>query len=250
MNYAVVNAITASERGVGEMTLSVTGEVHIRNNDSVKIATVFSGDGNGPSAATAAAVAPIQYLVTGGYDGLIIDKVDFQIVSTDRKTLATLDRITVDRNEVHPGETVALSALMREPNGQTFIEQYSVLIPPGLSAGTVQLMVGDGTTMTGMELKRSPSGIPMDLTTVIRELNKLRRNDRLYVRVLSNQPGVVIRGEEMPSLPPSMLGLLDTDRASSRNVTSMGSSAVAEYEFPQSKYVIQGQQSLTLTVKP
>jgi hypothetical protein len=104
--------------------------------------------------------------------------------------------------------------------------------------------------MTGIELKRSPSGIPMDLTTVIRELNKLRRNDRLYVRVLSNQPGVVIRGEEMPSLPPSMIGLLDTDRASSRNVTSMGSSAVAEYEFPPSKYVIQGQQSLTLTVKP
>jgi len=250
MNYAVVNAITASERGVGEMTLSVTGEVHIRNNDSVKIATMFSGDGNGPSAATAAAVAPIQYLVTGGYDGLIIDKVDFQIVSTDRKTLATLDRITVDRNEIRPGETVALSALMREPNGQTFIERYSVLIPTGLPAGTVQLLVGDGTTMTGMELKRSPSGIPMDLATVIRELNKLRRNDRLYVRVLSNQPGVVIRGEEMPSLPPSMIGLLDTDRASSRNVTSMGSSAVAEYEFPQSKYVIQGQQSLTLTIKP
>jgi hypothetical protein len=250
MNYAVVNAITASERGVGEMTLSVTGEVHIRNNDSVKIATMFSGDGNGPSAATAAAVAPIQYLVTGGYEGLIIDKVDFQIVSTDRKTLATLDRITVDRNEVRPGETVALSALMREPNGQTFIERYSVLIPTGLPSGTVQLLVGDGTTMTGIELKRSPSGIPMDLKTVIRELNKLRRNDRLYVRVLSNQPGVVIRGEEMPSLPPSMIGLLGTDRASSRNVTSMGSSAVAEYEFPQSKYVIQGQQSLTLTVKP
>jgi len=250
MNYAVVNAITASERGIGEMTLSVTGEVHIRNNESVKLATVFSGDGNGPSMATAAAVAPIQYLVTGGYEGLIIDKVEFQIVSTDRKTLATLDRITVDRNEVRPGETLALSALMREPNGQTFIERYSVLIPPGLPAGTVQLLVGDGTTMTGIELKRSPSGIPMDLPTVIRELNKLRRNDRLYVRVLSNQPGVVIRGEEMPSLPPSMIGLLDTDRASNRNVTSMGSSAVAEYEFPQSKYVIQGQQSLTLTVKP
>jgi hypothetical protein len=250
MNYAVVNAITASERGVGEMTLSVTGIVRIRNNESVQIATMFTGDGNGPSMATAAAVAPIQYLVTGGYDGLIIDKVEFDIVSTDRKTLATLDRITVDRNEVRPGETVSLSALMREPNGQTFIERYTVQIPPGLPAGTVQLLVGDGTTMTGMELKRSPSGIPMDLKTVIRELNKLRRNDRLYVRVLSNQPGVVIRGEEMPSLPPSMIGLLDTDRASSRNVTSMGSSAVAEYEFPQSKYVIQGQQSLTLTVKP
>ena len=250
MNYAVVNAITASERGIGEMTLTVTGEVHIRNNDSVKIAAMFAGDANGPSMATAAAVAPIQYLVGGDYEGLIIDKVEFQIVSTDRKTLATLDRITVDQSDVRPGETVALSALMREPNGQTFVERYSVVIPPGLPTGTIQLLVGDGTTMTGMELKRSPAGVPMDLKTVIRELNKLRRNDRLYVRVLSNQRGAVIRGEELPSLPPSMIGLLDSDRASSGNVTSMGSSAVAEYELPQSKYVIQGQQSLTLTVKP
>ena len=153
MNYAVVNAITASERGVGEMTLSVTGEVHIRNNDSVKIATMFAGDGNGPSMATAAAVAPIQYLVTGGYDGLIIDKVDFDIVSTDRKTLATLDRITVDRNEVRPGETLALSALMREPNGQTFIERYSVLIPPGTAGrnGSVACWRWDDDNRNGIE---------------------------------------------------------------------------------------------------
>jgi hypothetical protein len=250
MSYAVINSITASERGIGEMTLAVTGQVHIRNNETVNIATMFSGDGNGPSMATAAAVAPIQYLVTGGYEGLIIDKIEFDIVSTDRKTLATLDRITVDHNEVRPGETLALSALMREPNGQTFVESYSVLIPPGLPAGTVQLTVGDGTTLTGAELKRSSSGIPMDLKTAIRELNKLRRNDRLYVRILSNQPGVVIRGEELPSLPPSMIGLMDSDRASNRNVTAMGTSAVAEYELPQSKYVFQGQQSLTITVKP
>jgi hypothetical protein len=250
MSYTVINSITASERGIGEMTLAVTGQVHIRNNDSVNIASMFAVDVNGPSLATAAAVAPIQYLVTGGYEGLIIDKIEFDIVSTDRKTLATLDRITVDRNEVRPGETLALSALMREPNGQTFIEPYTVLIPPGLPAGTVQLMVGDGTTLTGTELKRSASGIPMDLKTAIRELNKLRRNDRLYVRILSNQPGVVIRGEELPSLPPSMIGLMDTDRASNRSVTTMGTSVVAEYELPQSKYVFQGQQSLTLTVKP
>lgn len=249
ISYAVVNAISASERGIGELTLSVNGQVHIRNNDTVRIATMFTGDGNGPSQATAAAVAPIQYLVTG-YEGLAIDKIDFDIVSSDRRTLATLDRISVDRNEVRAGETISLSALMREPNGQTFVETFPIAIPQGLPTGTVQLLVGDGTTITGAELKRSPSGVPMDLKTAIRELNKLRRNDRLYVRLLSNQPGAIIRGEELPSLPPSMIGLLDTDRASNRNVTSMGNSTVAEYEMPVSRYVYLGQQSLTLTVKP
>jgi len=250
MNYAVVNAITASERAVGEMTLSVTGQVRIRNNETVNVSTMFAGDGNAASSATAAAIAPIQYLVTGGYDGLTIDEVEFDIVSTDRKSLATLDQVTVDRTEVRPGDMLALSALMREANGQTFTEQYSVRIPSGLPAGTVQLLVGDGTTLTGTELKRSASGIPLDLQSAIRELNKLRKNDRLYVRLLSNQPGAWIRGEEMPSLPPSMMGLLGADRASGQNVKAMGNSSVAEYEMPPSKYVIQGQQSLTLTVKP
>jgi hypothetical protein len=91
---------------------------------------------------------PWRHLISGdrGYDGLTIDNVEFDIVSTDRKSLATLDRITVDRNEVRPGDTLTLSALMRESNGQTFIERYSVLVPAGLPTGSVQLLVGDGTT--------------------------------------------------------------------------------------------------------
>jgi len=250
MNYAVINAITASERGIGEITLTVTGQVHIRNNETVNVSTKFSGDGNGATIATAAAVAPIQYLVTGGYEGLAIDNVEFSIVSTDRKTFASLDRITVDRNEVRPADTLSLTALMRESNGQTFAEKYTVQIPAGLPAGAVQLVVGDGTTLTGLELKRNAYGIPMTLQTAIRELNKLRKNDRLYVRLVSNQPGAVIRGEEMPSLPPSIIGMLGADRASGQNVKSLANSTVAEYELPQSRYVIQGQQSLTLTVKP
>jgi len=88
------------------------------------------------------------------------------------------------------------------------------------------------------------------LAAAVRELNKLRKNDRLYVKITNNQPGVVIGGEEFPSLPPSMIALLDSSRASSRAVAALPNSTVVEYELPQSRYVLQGQRSLTLTVKP
>ena len=84
----------------------------------------------------------------------------------------------------------------------------------------------------------------------MRELNKLRKNDRLYIKILSSEPGVVIGGQELPSLPPSMTAVINTDRSSSRSVSGTASSTVREYELPQSKYVIQGQRSLNLTVKP
>jgi hypothetical protein len=251
MNFTVFSAITASERELGEMTLNVSGQVLLKDHDPLNIATVFTGDVNGPTTAAIATVAPIQYLMTSGNTGAVIQKIDLEIVSTDRKVAAVLDHITVDRNEVRPGDTIKLSAFLRATNGDAFVEQYPVQVPAGLSTGPVQLLVGDGNTVTTSELKRgAAAGAPADLKAAIRELNKLRRNDRLYIKILSNEPGLVIGGEELPSLPPSMVALLDTDRTSSRSVTPMQNSTVREYELPQSKYVIQGQRSLTITVKP
>ncbi len=250
MNFVVFNVITASERALGEMTVSISGKIHLQNQEPVNIANVFSGDMNGPAMASIAAVSPLQYLLLSGYDGVVIDKIDLEITSIDRKTNAQLERISVNKIEVKPGETVTLTAYLRGTSGDTVIERYPVEIPAGLPAGPVQLLVGDGTTITGIDIRRGPSGVPSGLKQVINELNKLRRNDRLYIKLTSSEPGVVIGGEEFPSLPPSMAAVINTERSSSRNVSGLPASTVREYELPQSNYVIQGQRTLTLTVKP
>jgi len=200
--------------------------------------------------ATVAAVSPIQYLLTSGFDGALIEGVDLDIATTDRKTGATLERISVSRDEVRAGDTVTLSAQLRGTRGEMIVEQYPVTIPAGLASGKIQMVVGDGSTVTASELRRGATGAPPGLAAAVRELNKLRRNDRLYVKITNNQPGVVIGGEEFPSLPPSMIALLDSNRASSRSVAPLTNSTVVEYELPPSRYVLQGQRSLTLTVKP
>ena len=247
---SVMNAITATERSLGEITMSVTGKLQLKNSEPVNIANISSGDGNGPTMAAMAAIAPLQYLLASGFDGNLIEKMDLEVVTTDRKTSATLEQISVDRNEARPGDKVTLSARLRGSNGETFVEQYPLTIPAGLPAGRIQIFVGDGSSITASELRRGATGAPPGLAAAVRELNKLRKNDRLYVKIVSNEPGVVISGEEYPSLPPSMIALLDTNRASTRSVAALANSTVGEYELPQSKYVLQGQRSLTLTVKP
>jgi hypothetical protein len=250
MNFIVFNAITTNERALGEMTVYISGKINLQNHEPVNIGNVFSSDMNGPVMASLAAVSPLQYLLMAGYDGVVIDDIDLEITSMDRKTNAQLERISVNKAEVAPGETVPLTAYLRTTNGDTVIEQYDVQIPAGLPAGPVQLVVGDGTTVTTLDIRRGPSGVPAGIKQVINELNKLRKNDRLYIKVVSSEPGVVIGGEEFPSLPPSMAALINSDRSSSRNVSGLPNSTVREYELPQSKYVIQGQRTLTLTVKP
>lgn len=247
---SIMNAITATERSLGEITLSVTGKLQLKNSEPVNISNISTGDGNGPTMASMAAIAPLQYLLASGFDGGLIEKMDLEVVTTDRKTSATLEQISVDRNEARPGDKVTLTALLRGTRGETFVEQYPIVIPAGLSAGRIQILVGDGGTVTASELRRGATGAPPGLAAAVRELNKLRKNDRLYVKIVSNEPGVVISGEEFPSLPPSMIALLDSNRASTRSVAPLSQSTVAEYELPASKYVLQGQRSLTLTVKP
>jgi hypothetical protein len=250
MNFIVFNAITSNERALGEMTVYISGQIHLQNHEPVNIGNVFSSDMNGPAMASIAAVSPLQYLLLAGYDGVVIDDINLDITAMDRKTNAQLERIAVNKAEVAPGETVMLTAYLRATSGDTVIEQYPVQIPAGLPAGPVQLVVGDGTTVTNLDIRRGPSGVPAGIKQVINELNKLRKNDRLYIKVVSFEPGVVIGGEEFPSLPPSMAAVINTDRSSSRNVSGLTNSTVREYELPQSKYVIQGQRTLNLTVKP
>jgi len=250
MNFIVFNSITASERALGEMTVYVSGQIHLKNQEPVNIGNVFSSDMNGPAMASIAAVTPLQYLLMAGYDGVVIDDINLDITSMDRKTNAQLERISVNKAEVAPGDTVMLTAYLRTTSGDTVIEQYPVQIPAGLPAGQVQLLVGDGTTVTNIDIRRGPSGVPAGIKQVISELNKLRKNDRLYIKVVSSEPGVVIGGEEFPSLPPSMAALINSDRSSSRSVSGLPKSTVQEYELPQSKYVIQGQRTLNLTIKP
>jgi len=249
-SLTVINAIGASERALGEMTLNVTGKIQLKGSDPVNISNISTGDASSSVVASLAAVAPIQYLLTSGFDGNLIQGIDLDITTIDRKTSATLERISISKDEVHPGDTVTLTAQLRGARGEILIEEYPVVIPSGLSKGNVQLVVGDGSTVTASELRRGVTGAPPGLAAAVRELNKLRRNDRLYVKIVSSEPGVVIGGEEYPSLPPSMIALLDSGRASTRTVAPMSNSTVVEYEMPQSRYVLQGQRSLTLSVKP
>src|SRR4029077_21046475 len=83
MNFLVFNSITASERALGEMTLYISGQINLKNQEPVNIGNVFSSDMNGPALASIAAVSPLQYLLMAGYDGVVIDNINLDVTSMD-----------------------------------------------------------------------------------------------------------------------------------------------------------------------
>ena len=84
------------------------------------------------------------------------------------------------------------------------------------------------------ELRRTLQ--PQSVAQLIRVLNETRRNNRVYVRLLTGTPGAVVNGEALTSLPPSVLSVLEGDR-SGGSFTPIRSATLGEWELPMDSAV-------------
>ncbi len=91
---------------------------------------------------------------------------------------------------------------------------------------------------------RAPQARTVD--QMIKSLNKGRRNNTLYVRLLANEAGAVVNGELLSSLPPSVLGVLEGDR-SGGSFNPIHSATIGEWELA-TEHAVTGSRTLTLTV--
>jgi hypothetical protein len=250
MNLSLFELILATERSLGALTLEVIGTVRLQNGETIEIDAASAGDISTPALATLATVAPITYLLSSSSEQLRIESIDLKIRSNDQRRSARLDSVRVDRTEVRAGERVEIEATLRTLSGEEFRERYDVQIPAGLAPGRIELLIGDGVAVTGVDLRRAPTVAPRDMDQVLRELRSLRKQDRLYVKVLASIPGAVIGGAELPSLPPSMLAILESGRTSDSYTSGTQTSPVLEFELTPAGYIVEGRQSLGLTIVP
>jgi len=117
-----------------------------------------------------------------------------------------------------------------------------------LSEGLFQLYVPDGARLTQLDQRDARAPQPRTVDQLIRTLNKGRRNDTLYVRLLSADPGAVVNGEVLTSLPPSVLAVVEGDH-SSGTASAVNSATLGEWEA-QTGHVISGLRALAITVSP
>ena len=98
------------------------------------------------------------------------------------------------------------------------------------------------------ESSAAKSFVPRELTQLVEAINKTRKNDRLYLKLMRPAPGMVIGSNELPNLPPSVVATLNNERTSG-GYTATTLSALYEKELPPADFVITGQQTISVIVK-
>jgi hypothetical protein len=244
LNITVFNTITSSERALGESTISIKGEIKVKGQQNVQLDRRFSATNSAIMAAGSVAT-PIASLMSSGFADVEIDGVTLDISSSDTKYAGTLERIALDRTEVRRGEKVEIQAYVRTEAGQQFVQRIPVQIPEDATPGQLLVFVGDGSAL--QEGSAAKAFVPQDLGQLVRAINKVKKSDRLYVKLFRITPGAVIGTDELPNLPPSVVATLNSDRTSG-GYTPTVLSPVYEMELPPADFVISGQQLIGIDV--
>ena len=246
LNITVFNTITSSERALGDSTISMKGEIKVKGQDTIQIDRRFSSQNSAIMAAGSIA-APVSSLLASGFDDVQLGEITLDISSSDTKYAGTLERIALDRTEVRRGEKVEIQAYVRTESGRQFVQRIPVQIPADATPGQLLVFVGDGGAL--QEGSPAKSFVPQDLSQLVRAINTVKKSDRLYVKLFRITNGAVIGTSEMPSLPPSMVATLNSERTAG-GYTPTVLSPVYEMELPPAEFVISGQQLIAIDVMP
>jgi hypothetical protein len=249
MKLMMFSAVSATERSMGSQTLVLNGRISMNGQPDVVLDNTFSSANGALFFAVAAVEKPLAALLNSGFDGINVNGINVDITSSDTKSNGTLNRLWVDKTDVRRGETLEIQAFARKDNGTEFVQRIPVKIPVDAPIGEMVVLVGDGNSINVADLRTQSAAesVPKDLGQLVRNMNKLKRNNRLYVKVLRSGVGAVVNNEEMPTLPPSVLATLNSQRTAG-GYAPLSVATLMESELPPSEFVIVGQQSIAINV--
>jgi hypothetical protein len=247
----VFNALHGVNEYGEEITYRLNGSINVKGFPEVALRNMFVPADNGQPAAMAAALSlgeRFGRIYDNPYNAPAVKsvKLDFDLVRERR--WARLESARTDVTEARPGDQIIVETVLAPYRGERVVRQISVKIPTSASKGTLRILVSDGDTLDRVGRTNPAFGRKLDLASTIALLNKEHANNRLYVSLLEADPEARVADKVMPTLPISVMNVMDGMRGNQEMIVS-GESNVDETATPPLDYVVSGAQLLTITVK-
>jgi hypothetical protein len=247
----VFNALHGVNEFGEEITYRLAGSIGVKGFPEVTMRNMFAPAENAQPAAMQAALSlgeRFGRIYDNPYNAPAIAgvKLDFDLVRERR--WARLESARTDVTEARPGQEITLETVLAPYRGERIVRQIRVKIPTSASKGTLRILVSDGETLDRIGRGNPAFGRKLDLASTIAVLNKEHSNNRVYVSLLEGNPEARVADKVMPTLPISIMNVMDGMRGNQEMVVS-GESNVDETATAPLDYVVSGVQLLTVTVK-
>src|SRR5712664_1052404 len=251
MMATVFNALHGTNEYGEDITYRMNGVLSVKGYPDVTLRNMFAPQDNGQAAAAlAAAIIGDRFgrIYTNAFDVPDVQglKLDFDLVRERRS--ARLEAARTDMTEARPGDRIMVETVIRPYRGERLVRQIAIRIPTSTSKGTLRILVSDGDTLDRMHRGTPMMNHGLGLAPTIALLNKERANDRVYVSLLDSGPEAMVADKVMPTLPLSVMNVMDNMRGT-QDMVVLGESSVSEASTEPLDYVVSGAQMLTISIK-
>jgi hypothetical protein len=247
----VFNALHGVNEFGEEITYRLAGSIGVKGFPEVTMKNMFAPvEGGQPSAMQAALSLGERFgrIYDNPYNAPAIQGVNLDFDLVRERRWARLESARTDVSEARPGQEITLETVLAPYRGERIVQQLRVKIPTSASKGTLRILVSDGDTLDRIGRGNAAFGRKLDLASTIAMLNKEHSNNRVYVSLLEGDPEARVADKVMPTLPISIMNVMDGMRGNQEMVVS-GESSVDETATAPLDYVVSGAQLLTVTVK-
>ena len=243
----LMNALLAEYQEFGYQSIAVEGKIFIENQENVVLNDLFSGATAFDDFSTL--VMAIDYFLMNNREKNVkIQKMDFEISGREAIQRAELENVLIDKNAYLPEELMNIEMKLRNDKGDGFSEKITIK-SPNLKPGSVfYLIVADAAEVTDFDAKAvKTSYFPSSLGALIRAINNIRKNNRVYLKLFIPAQGIFIRGFEYPYLPSSVGNVL-LYNSQAKDQANMALSTLAEYQY-EVPAVVTGKKIFKLQIK-
>ncbi len=163
------------------------------------------------------------------------------------RRIAQIESAWIADNKVKPGTEVPVKVFLRPYRGDRIQRTVMIKIPAGLDPGEHEILFSDADTLSRFQNIASSLNRIEDIPQTVAMLNEERSNNRLYVSLIRSQPTVYSDEKVLPSLPASVLNVMQSGRATNHEFVSSPESAHEQTSIPFD-VVVTGNYSLKIYV--
>jgi hypothetical protein len=177
-----------------------------------------------------------------------VRRVDATVDLLPKRRLATIESAWLSQTEVDAGSEVTGKVFLHPFRGPSIEREFKINVPRTLPKGDHRILLSDAETLNRMQVSAGLANRFIDLPQTVALLNQERTNNKLYVSLIEARPTVYSDDKTMPSLPASVLNVMQTGQTTSRPFVTAAESATEQASLPFD-LVVSGAHTLKITVK-
>lgn len=227
---ATIGGLESASFSSGPQGIDLEATFHLKEWGDLDVRQSFDGSG-AVGEASSHLVSLASFLVRNELQEVEIEGIDVSIRQSPRPRLATLVGAYADRTVVRPGDPVKISLELKGYKGETFRHEATVQVPEDASAGSLFLMVGDGSSVDAARLALEPSE-PVTFAQALEMLRSYHSNRQLLALRVVRARGLSVAGNALPHLPGSIQSIWKGAGAGSAKPLGLALTQVELGELP------------------